>query len=75
MEGIARALHRRLVRSRAGFAVDGAGGAVLFAALGLALAWLFGAVVLNTPGLAEARKSVQRSELLGRLDERFPPAA
>ncbi len=74
MEGIARALHRRLVRSRAGFAVDGAGGAVLFAALGLALAWLFGAVVLNTPGLAEARKSVQRSELLGRLYERFPPA-
>lgn len=73
LEGIARALHARLVRGKAGLAVDGAGGAALFAALGLALAWLFGAVALNTPGLANVRKSVQRSEILSRLNGTFPP--
>jgi S1-C subfamily serine protease len=73
MEGLARGLHRRLVRGRAGFAVDGAGGAVLFCALALALAWLFGAVALNTPGFADVRKTVQRSEILSRLNDQFPP--
>ncbi|HEX6116191.1 MAG TPA: CvpA family protein, partial [Solirubrobacterales bacterium] len=74
MEGLARGLHRRLVRGRAGFAVDGAGGAVLFCALALALAWLFGAVALNTPGFADVRNTVQRSEILSRLNDAFPPA-
>jgi S1-C subfamily serine protease len=73
MEGLARGLHRRLVRGRAGFAIDGAGGAVLFCALALALAWLFGAVALNTPGFTDVRKTVQRSEILGRLNDAFPP--
>jgi S1-C subfamily serine protease len=73
MEGIARGLHRRFIRGRTWFAVDGAGGAVLFAALGLAVAWLFGAVALNTPGLADVRKTVQRSEILSRLNDTFPP--
>ena len=74
MEGIARALHGRLVRGRAGFAIDGAGGAVLFAALGLAIAWLFGAVALNTPGPDRGPPSVQRSEILSRLNDSFPPS-
>jgi S1-C subfamily serine protease len=73
MEGMARALHARIVRRRSTFAIDGAGGAALFFALGLALAWLFGAVALNTPGLADVRKAVQRSEILSRLNETFPP--
>ena len=74
MEGIARGLHRKWVRRRTSFAIDGAGGAILFAALGLAIAWLFGAVALNTPGFADVRKSVQRSEILSRLNETFPPS-
>jgi S1-C subfamily serine protease len=74
IEGVARALHRRFIRSRAGFAVDGAGGAVLFAALGLAIAWLFGAVALNTPGLTKVRKEVQRSEILNRAYANVPPS-
>ena len=73
MEGLARGLHRRLVRGRAGFALDGAGGSVLFCVLALALAWLFGAVALNTPGFADVRKTVQRSEILSRLNDSFPP--
>jgi S1-C subfamily serine protease len=74
MEGIARALHTRLIRRRSTFAIDGAAGAALFFALGLALAWLFGAVALNTPGLADVRTAVQRSEILSRLNETFPPS-
>ena len=73
MEGLARNLHRRLVRGRAGFALDGAGGSVLFGILALALAWLFGAVALNTPGFADVRKTVQQSEILSRLNDSFPP--
>lgn len=74
MEGIARGVHKRWIRGRSRMALDGAGGAVLFAALGLGLAWLFGAVALNTPGFAEVRNSVQRSEILSRLNESFPPS-
>jgi S1-C subfamily serine protease len=74
MEGLARVLHARIIRRRATFTLDGAGGAVLFFALGLALAWLFGAVALNTPGLAEVRHAVQRSEILGGLNDAFPPS-
>jgi S1-C subfamily serine protease len=74
MEGVARALQARVVRRRATFAIDGAGGAALFFALGLALAWLFGAVALNTPGLADVRRAVQRSEILSRLNDTFPPS-
>jgi S1-C subfamily serine protease len=74
MEGIGRGLHRKWIRKRASLAIDGAGGAMLFAALGLAVAWLFGAVALNTPGLTDVRKSVQRSEILSRLNAAFPPA-
>ena len=73
MEGMARALQARVIRRPATFAIDGAGGALLFFALGLGLAWLFGAVALNTPGLAEVRKAVQRSEILSRLNDTFPP--
>jgi S1-C subfamily serine protease len=73
MEGLARNLHGRLVRGRAGYALDGAGGGVLFCALALGLAWLFGAVALNTPGFANVRETVQRSEILSRLNDSFPP--
>lgn len=75
MEGIARALRGRVVRGRGTFALDGAGGAALFFALGLGLAWLFGAVALNTPGLTDVRKAVQRSEILSRVNGALPPSA
>ncbi len=74
MEGIARSLQSRIINRRSTFALNGAGGAALFFALGLALSWLFGAVALNTPGLADVRKAVQRSEILSRLNEAFPPS-
>jgi hypothetical protein len=40
----------------------------------LGLAWVFGAVALQTPGRASLRGDVQRSEILSRLYARFPPA-
>jgi S1-C subfamily serine protease len=54
--------------------VDGIGGALLMGALGLAVAWLFGAVALQTPGARELRRDIQRSEILSRLNERVPPS-
>jgi S1-C subfamily serine protease len=74
MEGLAQRLRSRFVRGPAGGAVDGAGGAVLFAALALGLAWVFGAVALHTPGARDLRSSVQESAILRGLNEVLPPS-
>jgi len=55
-------------------ALDGALGAVLSAAIGLGLAWLASAVVLQTPGLASLRVDVQRSFVLRQLNALLPPS-
>ncbi len=54
-------------------AFDSAGGLVLGAAAGLALVWVFGAAALLLPGQRSLRESVQRSEILRRLNEIVPP--
>ena len=54
--------------------VDSAGGAVLLAGVGLGVAWLFGAVALNTPGARELRRDIQRSKILSSLNRHFPPS-
>jgi S1-C subfamily serine protease len=53
---------------------DGALGAVLSAAIALGLAWLGGAVALQTPGARELRSDIQRSEILSRLNSVLPPS-
>jgi S1-C subfamily serine protease len=53
---------------------DGLLGALLSAAIGLCLAWLFGAVALQTPGARELRADIQRSEILRRLNDVMPPS-
>jgi hypothetical protein len=73
-EGGARGLHARFVRRRATAIADGAGGAILLIALGLGLAWIFGAVALNAPGGRELRQEVQRSAILRALNEALPPS-
>ena len=50
--------------------LDGLGGAVLVAALGLGLVWLGGAVALHTPGARELREPIQRSAILQRAQRR-----
>jgi S1-C subfamily serine protease len=54
--------------------LDGIGGAVLIGALALGLAWVGGAVALQTPGAHDLRKKIQRSAILRRLNEALPPS-
>jgi len=75
LESVAHGLRVRLARrGGAARALDAAGGALLLASLGIALAWLFGAVALNAPGARELRRSVQESTVLQALNEAFPPS-
>lgn len=64
---------RRGLGNRIGL-LDGLGGALLIACLALGLAWLAGAVLLQTPGVRELRREVQRSEILQVLNETLPPS-
>ena len=54
--------------------VDGAGGAVLVACLGLFLVWIGGAVALQTPGARQLREPIQRSKILRELNTVLPPS-
>jgi S1-C subfamily serine protease len=74
LEGLAHAIRARILRRGGAVVVDAAGGAVLLAALGLGLAWLFGAAALNTPGQKDLRQAVQRSAILRALNDTFPPS-
>lgn len=78
LDSLARSVRRRVLgpagRRRAVKLADAAGGALLLAAVGLAIAWLLGAVALHAPGAKELRQEVQRSAILGALNETFPPS-
>src|SRR5215210_2222523 len=54
--------------------LDSLGGVVVGAALGLALVWIGGAIALHLPGQREARRAVQRSLVLRRLNRLVPPS-
>jgi S1-C subfamily serine protease len=54
--------------------LDSLGGLVLGAAAGAALVWIAGAVALHLPGQVELRQEVQRSRILGEINERVPPS-
>lgn len=55
-------------------ALDGVLGAALAAALALGLAWIVGAVALQTPGARTLRGDIQRSVILQRLNRILPPS-
>jgi S1-C subfamily serine protease len=74
LEGLGLGVRARLVRGRAMHFADGAGGAVLIASVALGLAWVFGAVALHAPGAGELRRDVQRSLILGHLNDVLPPS-
>jgi Trypsin-like peptidase domain/Colicin V production protein len=77
---LASGLERLGARVRDGLWISGLGpldglfGALLSMAIGLGLAWLAGAVVLQTPGLRELRRDVQRSFVLRQLNAALPPS-
>ena len=54
--------------------VDGLGGALLSGAVALGLAWLAGAVALQTPGARTFRDEIQRSSILQALNDALPPS-
>jgi len=64
---------RRGLRGPLGVA-DGIGGALLVGALALGIAWLLGAVALQTPGARELREPIQRSLILRELNAALPPS-
>lgn len=57
-----------------GEVVDGIGGALLMSALALGIVWVLGAAVLYMPGTESLRRDVQRSVLLGGINEVMPPS-
>jgi hypothetical protein len=72
LEALGFQLRRRL-GDRLGV-VDGVGGSVLVAGLGLFLVWIAGAVALQTPGARELREPIQRSAILKELNATLPPS-
>ena len=53
--------------------VDSAGGVVLGAAMGLAVCWTVGAVLLYLPGQTELRHLAQESKVVSALTDALPP--
>ena len=76
LEGVGTGVRERLAASATSRRLDSLGGAALLAALGLAAAWVFGAVALNVPGKGtrDLREAVQRSSILVALNDAFPPS-
>jgi S1-C subfamily serine protease len=76
LEGVGLALRDRLAVHGVVGVVDGIGGAILLGGLGLLLAWAFGAVALHAPGSGHSslRSSIQRSAILGALNDALPPS-
>jgi S1-C subfamily serine protease len=72
-EGVGLRLRRVLVLPGLGL-LDGALGALLSAALGLAIAWILAAVVLQAAPTARLRADIQRSAILSELNQLLPPS-
>ena len=53
--------------------LDSIAGLVLGLVAGVLLCWAIGAVLLYLPGQSDLRRSVQRSAILSRLNDQFPP--
>lgn len=60
------------IRSPAFAAIDGLAGAVLAVALAVGLAWLASVIVLQTPGVRDFRRPIQRSVILKELNTVLP---
>ena len=76
LEGIGSMLHERARMGSIAGLIDGLGGAVLLGALALLVTWGVGAVALHTPGAetVRLREAVQRSAILGALNDLLPPS-
>jgi S1-C subfamily serine protease len=71
-EGVGLRLRRVLVLPGLGL-LDGALGALLSAALGLAIAWILAAIVLQASSTPQLRADIQHSVILSELNQILPP--
>jgi S1-C subfamily serine protease len=74
LESLGFGLRRLLPSGRVFGAVDGLLGAALTACVALGIAWIAGAVALQTPGARELRRDIQRSVVLQELNAILPPS-
>jgi S1-C subfamily serine protease len=74
LEGVGLAVRRRLGTLRLVNAVDGLLGAGLTACVALGIAWIGGAVALQSAQDADLRRTVQRSFVLRELNQALPPS-
>ena len=74
LESLGAGLRRLLPGGRAFGAVDGLLGAALTACVALGIAWIAGAVALQTPGVRTLRQDVQRSVVIRGLNAVLPPS-
>jgi S1-C subfamily serine protease len=65
---------RRVLRFPALRTIDGVLGAALTACVGLGIAWIVGAVAVQSTGNVSLRADLQRSTILRQLDEILPPS-
>ena len=70
-EGIAGRMRVAIRASPLG-ALDGLLGAGLAVVLALGFAWVVGVIILQTPGVGDLRRTIQRSTILDRLNEVLP---
>src|SRR5687767_14173733 len=70
-EGVALSLRARMRAPGVAF-IDGVLGAALIGLVALGIAWISGAVALQTPGARQLRGDIQRSVVLRRLNAAFP---
>jgi S1-C subfamily serine protease len=70
-EGIAGAMRTAMVNP-ALRTVDGLLGSVLAVGLALGIAWLLSVIVLQTPGVRDYRRTIQKSAILKELNEILP---
>jgi S1-C subfamily serine protease len=73
LEGIALRLRHLFVPPALGW-LDGMLGALLSAALGLAIAWIFAAVAVHSNPSVRLRADIERSAILRKLNELLPPS-
>ncbi|HEY1688616.1 MAG TPA: MarP family serine protease [Solirubrobacteraceae bacterium] len=73
LEGVGLRL-RRVLKLPGLWLLDGALGALLSAAIALGIVWIMAAVAAQVPGEASLRGAIQRSAILGALNDALPPS-
>jgi S1-C subfamily serine protease len=74
LEGLGWRLRRTTLLIPGVGLLDGALGALLSAAVGLGIVWIVAAVAAQIPAAGQLRSDIQRSAILGELNQLLPPS-